>query len=152
MSEGRIFIKNLASWEVGFRRKLSMGDVVIAPNGKISIDKEEIINQVYDNNALIKGSFDEIGSHATIYIEDEATRKELEFDSEDGKRKQFILDDDTFKKMFELKTLKTFKEHLTNEVLTQSEKFRLVDYIRKAKVNDYDKIRAVEEYVGIKMG
>ena len=151
MPEGRIVLKNLAPWEVCFPRKLSMGDVVIAPNGKMSIDKEEVMNQVYANNKLIKGSFDEIGSHATIYIEDAATRKELEFDSEDEKRTQFILDDKAFAKMFELKTLKTFKEHLYAEVLTQSEKFRLVEYIRKAKVNDYDKIRAIEDYVGIKI-
>lgn len=151
MPEGRIVLKNLAPWEVCFPRKLSIGDVVIAANGKMSIDKEEVLNQVYADNKLIKGSFDDIGSHATIYIEDDATRKELEFDSEDGKRTQFILDDKAFAKMFELKTLKTFKEHLYAEVLTQSEKFRLVEYIRKAKVNDYDKIRAIEDYVGIKI-
>ena len=128
MPEGRIVLKNLAPWEVCFPRKLSMGDVVIAANGKMSIDKEEVMNQVYANNKLIKGSFDDIGSHATIYIEDEATRLELEFDSEDGNRKQFILDDKAFAKMFEYKTLKTFKDHLYSEVLTQSEKFRMVEY------------------------
>lgn len=152
MADNRIMIRNLAPWEVAFRRILTTGDVVIPPFGKLSIDREEVMNQVYNGNNLIKGSFDEKGSHATIYIEDESTRVELEFDSKDGKEKQLILDDEWFEKLFALKQLATFKKKLSESILTHAEKFRIIEYIKKNKVNDYDKIKAVEEYTGAKVG
>lgn len=152
MANNLIIIRNLAPWEVAFRRILTQGDVVIPPFGKLSIDKEEVVNQSYANNSLINGGFDDRGSHATIYIDDKDTRVALHFESEDGKEPQLILDDEWFAKVFELKQIGTFKKRLTEHVLTHAEKFRIIEYIKKTKINDYDKIRAVEEYVGAKVG
>lgn len=152
MPNNLIPIRNLAPWEVSFRRILTQGDIVIPGFGKLSVDKEEVMNQVYNNNSLIKGGFDEKGSHATIYIEDKDTRVALQFESEDGKEKQLILDDDWFAKLFELKQLATFKKKLKENVLTHAEKFRIIEYINKNKVNDYEKIMAVQEHTGAKVG
>lgn len=151
MADNLIIIRNLAPWEVGFRRILTHGDVVIPPKGKLSISKEEILNQSYGNNNLINGSYDDKGSHATIYIEDKETRVALHFESEDGKETQLILDEPWFDKLFELKQFGTFEKRLKSNILTHAEKFRIIDYIKSHKINDYDKIKAVEEYCGVKI-
>ncbi len=146
----RIVCRNLAPWEVSFQRKNSIGDITIQPNAKVYIDEHEVKAQCYSNNTLFIGR-DGKGSHARIYIEDEAIRKELGFDSEDGKEKQNLLDEEKLKRIFEYKRQGDFERAIRESVVEHFEKFILIDYIKKANVNDYRKIRFVEEYVGTRI-
>lgn len=144
----RILCKNLAPWEVSFQRKTTLGDVVMPPNAKAFFDKEEIVSQVYGSNRLFVGT-DGTGSHAQIYIENDDLRKELNFDTEE--KKQAVLDEEKLKKIFEYKTQAAFERAIVEAVVVHYEKFRLIEYIKKAKINDYQKIRFCEDYVGTRI-
>ncbi len=151
--EQKVTVRSIASWTTGFRRIESTGDVTIPPKGDIRLSRSEIISQVQNGNRLFTG-IDDRGSHATLFIDDEATRKELDFDSvdEDGKVcKQTVLTTEAVKKMFSLKTMKTFEERLKELIVTKAEKSALVDIINKEKINDHEKIKAVELYTGYKV-
>lgn len=144
----RILCRNLAPWDVSFQRKNTLGDVVIPPNAKVFLEREEVMAQAYTNNRLFVGT-DGAGEHAQIYIEDEELRKELGFDTE-GK-KQALLDDEKLKKIFDYKTQNAFERAIHENVVVHYEKFRLIEYIKKMKVNDYQKIRFCEDYVGARI-
>ena len=53
--------------------------------------------------------------------------------------------------MFEFKTLATFEKKLKDAVVTRAEKFLIMDLIKKLKLNDYNKIRLVEDHTGRKL-
>ena len=87
-----------------------------------------------------------MGSHATIYIDDEATRKEIDFETD--AKKQNILTVESVKKLFEYKTIKTFEEKLKELIVTRAEKYAIIQIIKREKINDYEKVRIVENYTG----
>ena len=146
----KITVRNIAGWTVGFSRIETNGDVTIPPEGTVRLARSEIIAQAQNGNRLFNG-IDFRGGHATLYIEDEATRIELEYDSKSEKRTQQILTEDVVKKLFEYKTMKTFEEKLRETVVTRAEKYAIVRMIIRMKINDHDKIRAVENYTGYKI-
>ena len=148
--EKKVTFKNIAGWEVGFKRIEGDGDVTLPPNGTSRLSRSEIIAQVQSGNRLLSG-IDNRGSHATIYIDDEATREELDFDSKENNTKQVVLTSDAVKKLFEYKTMKSFEDNLRNLVVTRAEKYAIIQMIKKEKFNDFEKIRAVENYTGFKM-
>lgn len=150
--EEKILLKNIAGWDVGFSKKdgTFIGDITIPANGSIRLTRSEVIAQSQYGNKLING-IDNIGSHATVYIDDKDTRVELDFESEDGKLTQNFLSEDKVKKMFELKTLSTFEKHLKDNVVTRAEKYAFIKMIKKFKFNDFDKIRLSEQYTGFKV-
>lgn len=148
--EEKVTVRNIAGWTTGFRRIESVGDVTIPAEGTVRLSRSEIISQVQSGNRLFLG-IDERGSHATLFIDDKATRVELEFDSEDGSENQLVLTSDAVKKMFDYKTIKTFETKLHELVITRAEKFALIQMIKKEKINDYEKIRIVEDYTGYKV-
>lgn len=146
--EDKITVTSIAPWATGFRRILTVGDVSIAPNGTIRLSREEVLAQGQSNNKLITG-IDGAGSHATLYIEDEWTRKELGFDTDDTK--QNVINKKFVKEIFEKKTLPTFKKAIEENIVTRAEKFSLLSMIKSLKINDYDKIAFCEEYCGAKL-
>jgi len=146
----KVIVKNLCSWGVGFPRINSNGDVSIAKNGQISLIADEIIAQCYNNNKLFVGN-DGKGSHANIYIDDKELRVEVGFESKDNKETQNIIDEAKIKSLFELKTLSTFKKRFEETIVTDAEKALVIELIKKLKINDYDKIKYVEEYTGYKV-
>lgn len=146
----RVVCRNLAPWDVSFQRKTTLGDVIIPPNAKIFLDSHEILAQCYSDNRLFTGT-DGKGAHAQIYIDNAELRKELAFDSEDGKETQMLLDDDKLEKLFAYKQAASFEKAIRAAVVVHYERFKLIDYIKRAKVNDYQKIRFVEEYVGARI-
>lgn len=150
--EEKILLKNIAGWDVGFSKKdgTFIGDITIPANGSIRLTRSEVIAQSQYGNKLING-IDNIGSHATVYIDDKDTRVELDFESEDGKLTQNFLSEDKVKKMFELKTLSTFEKHLKDNVVTRAEKYAFIKMIKKFKFNDFDKIRLSEQHTGFKV-
>lgn len=146
----KVTVRNLAGWTVGFRRIETQGDVTIPKEGTVRLSRSEIIAQIQSGNRLFIG-IDDRGSHATLYIEDELTRLEVEFDSKEEKRTQLILNSDLVKKLFDYKTMKTFEEKLHEYVVTRAEKFAITQIIKKLKLNDHEKIRMIENYTGYKV-
>ena len=146
--EDKITITSIAPWATGFRRILTVGDVSIAPNGQIRLSREEVLAQGQSNNRLITG-IDGVGSHATLYIEDEWTRKELGFDTDD--KKQVVVDKKLVKEIFDKKTFSAFKKSIEENIVTRAEKFSLLNLIKALKINEYDKVAFCEEYCGAKL-
>lgn len=146
----KVTVRNLAGWTVGFRRIETQGDVTIPKEGTVRLSRIEIIAQIQSGNRLFIG-IDDRGSHATLYIEDEPTRLEVEFDSKEEKRTQLILNSDLVKKLFDYKTMKTFEDKLHEYVVTRAEKFAITQIIKKLKLNDHEKIRMIENYTGYKV-
>jgi hypothetical protein len=146
----KVTVRNIAGWDVGFARLSDMrGDVIVPANGSVRLSRNEIIMQTQNGNRLFLGT-DTIGSHATLYIEDEYTRVEVEFDSIDGKRKQDVLTDEKVRKMFEIKSDKSFEDSLSKNIVTRAEKFALIKIVEKLKFNDYSKMKLIEKYTGYK--
>lgn len=148
--EKKVTVRSIAPWATGFRRFDNTGDVMIPPKGTVRLSRNEIISQVQNGNTLLNGT-DSRGSHATLIVEDRPTRVEIDFESEDGKITQKVLTEDLVKKLFNYKTQKSFEENLKKFVVTRAEKYALVEMIEKLKLNDFNKIRAVEEYTGIRV-
>ena len=146
--EDKITVTSIAPWATGFRRILTVGDVSIAPNGTIRLSREEVLAQGQSNNKLLTG-IDGMGSHATLYIEDEWTRKELGFDTDD--KKQTVINKKLVKDMFDKKTLPAFKKAVEETIVTRAEKFSLLSIIKTLKINEYDKIAFCEEYCGARV-
>ena len=146
--DDKIVVTSIAPWATGFRRILTVGDVSIAPNGQIRLSREEVLAQGQSNNKLITG-IDGMGSHATLYIEDEWTRKELGFDTDESK--QVVVDKKLVKEIFDKKTLSAFKKAVEENIVTRAEKFSLLSVIKTLKINEYDKIAFCEEYCGAKV-
>lgn len=147
--DAKVTVRSIAGWDTGFARKDgSGGDVGLSPYGSARLTRNEIIIQVQNNNVLFSG-IDGKGSHATYYIEDEATRKEVDFDSEDGTRLQVFLTDEKITELFNnIKNLQEFEAKLKDTVVTRAEKHYVIQAISKLGINDYAKIRATEKYTG----
>lgn len=146
----KVTVRNIAGWIVGFARRDGYGgDISIVPNGSVRLSRGEIIAQVQSGNRLFTGT-DGKGSHATLFIEDAPTRIEVEFESEDGKIKQDIFSDEKIKALFAENLIK-FKTDFKAAICTRAEKYAVIETIKRLKINDFDKIRFVEEYTGYKM-
>jgi len=141
----KVTVRSIAPWTTGSTRKTSVGDITIPALGTVLLSREEIIAQGQNGNTLITGT-DGVGSHATWYIEDDYVRSELSFDVDD--KKQEFLTQDTIKKIFDLKTQKSFEENIKKKVVTRSEKFYLLHTIKTLKLNDYAKNAFCEDYCG----
>lgn len=146
----KVIVKNLAGWKVGFARIDGIGDVSISAEGNTRLSRYEIISQVQNGNKLFVG-IDGNGSHATLYIDDTPTRKEVGFDSEDGKEKQIVLTDEIVKQIFSLKTQNAFEKNFVKTIKTRAEKYAVIQAIKRLRINDYSKIRFAEEYTGYKV-
>lgn len=141
----KVTVRSIAPWTTGSSRKLTVGDITIPPMGTVLLTREEIIAQGQNGNTLLTG-IDGVGSHATWYIEDDYTRSELSFDVED--KKQEFLTQDNIKKIFDLKTKKSFEENIKKCVVTRAEKFYLLNTIKTLKLNDYERNAFCEDYCG----
>lgn len=145
--DAKVTVKNLAGWQVSFGRMDGSGDVTITPNGKQRLTRNEIQSQVNINNKLFTG-VDGRGSHATIYIDDEATRHFVGFEGEDFK--QNIFTDKLAKELFAL-PYDEFKNKLSEVVSTRAEKYAVIEAIKKLGINDYKKIVLTERHTGYKI-
>lgn len=144
----KIQIRNLCNWAVSFKRIDSIGDVLIPANTTMRISRGEVFSQAQSNNVLFTGT-DGIGSHARIYIDDRNTRVELDFESEDGKRTQNIISDDKIKEIFAIKTKTGFEKAIKENIVTKAEMSVIVNAVKKLKLNEYDKVKFIEEYTGM---
>lgn len=145
--EKKVTIISIAPWSTGFPHYTTSGSTNIVANGTTRLKREEVIAQIQANNRLF--GLDDIGSHATLYIDDEETRKYLGFD--EGNRKQNVISEDKIKEWFALKTFSTFKKKIEENVITRAEKQFLLKKIKDLKLNEYDKIKFCKEYCKFKL-
>ena len=146
----KVKLKNLTSWILTFKRINAVGDVVMPPNSIITLSEDEVMAQIYNGNKLFVGD-DGKGSHARIFIDNENLRINAEFESKNTGKTQEILTDKVLKEIFDEKTLTKFKETVKSKVKTQAEKLKVVEYAKKSKLNDHDKIEFLEKHTGFKL-
>jgi len=142
-------VKNLADWPISWEKLTSAGDEYIKANATIPIRNDEIETQVNNGNKLYTGT-DGLGSHARIYIDNPDMREYLGFDNKEEGRVQFILDDEKCQQILDYKTFATFKKHLKEDVVTNQEKAKIINYARKVKLNDFEKIKELESHCEMK--
>lgn len=142
-TNGKVKLVNLAPWPVSFGRKLHEGSVRIPANGIVPMEREEVEAQLYDNNVLMLGT-DGHGAHAHIFIDDKAIREQFEIPDD-----QLVMTDDVLDKLFAYKTQAAFEKNVSEYVVRNYEAHRIVDYIKRKKVNDFAKVRFVESFTGI---
>lgn len=143
----KVTVRSIAPWTTGAQRVTTQGDITIPAKGTVLLSREEIISQAQNGNRLLNGT-DELGSHATWYVEDDFTRNELSFEM-DGKKQTFLFEDE-ITRIFGLKTQKAFEENIKKAVVTRAEKAFLIDCIKTLKLNDYEKIAFCIDYTGMK--
>ncbi len=142
-------VKNLCDWNISWERYSMEGDEFIKSGQTVYIPNMEIETQVQNNNLFFVGTGN--GDHARVYIENVEMREHLGFDNKEEKRTQLILNDEKCKEFFEYKTISTFKKHITENVITNQEKSKIVNYAKKTKVNNHEQIRFLETYTGLKI-
>ena len=147
--DDKITIISIAPWTTGFKRITSLGEVQIQPKGRVgNLTREEVIAQAQNGNKLFTG-VDGNGSHATLYIEDEWTRKEIGFDTESSE--QLIINKQTVSDLFSIKSFPAFQKAVEAQIVTRAEKFYLIDMIKTLKINQYDRISFCEKHCGVKI-
>lgn len=147
--EKKVTVRSIADWDTGFKRIESIGDVQIPANGSVRLSASEIVAQVQNGNTLFRGN-DGCGSHATLYIDDKATRIEADFETEDTTQK--FITNELVKQLFSEKLREEFEKGLRDLVVTRAERYTIINIIRKEKLfNDYEKVRAVEDYTGLRV-
>jgi len=147
----QVTLRSIAAWDTGFARKVDgIGDVIIPPKGSTRLKRSEVIAQVQMGNKLIGGANLD-GNHATLIIEDAPTRIELNFESADGSVKQKVFSDELMKELFALKTDKSFQNRVRADIVTRAEKCAAIEAVTRLKLNDFNKIRFLEEYTGFKV-
>lgn len=143
-TNSRVRLINLAPWPVYFPRINTLGDVSIQQNGSYMIDREELLAQCYNNNRLIMGT-DGRGAHATVIIMDEAVKAEF-----DIPENQEVLTDEVLDKLFAYKRQADFEKAITAKIVRDYEAHRVISYISRKKVNDFNKVRFVEGLTGLR--
>lgn len=146
----KVTVRNIANWPVTFARIDGIGDIIIPPNATARLTRNEIISQAQTGNRLFVGA-DGLGSHATLIVEDAPTKVELGFESEDGKTTQNVFTDAKVKELFALKTKAAFEKRLVSDIVTRAEKKALIEAAKRMKLNDFEKVRAIEAHTGFKM-
>lgn len=142
-------VLNLCDWPISWEKINSTGDEYLKANTAIYISNAEIEIQVQNGNKFFTGT-DGIGSHARVYIQNPELREYLGFDDKTENRNQFILDEEKCKQILEYKTFSTFKKHVEESIVTNQEKAKIMNYARKNKLNEFDKVQFLENHCEMK--
>lgn len=145
----KVTVRSISNSFIGFQRVAdgAIGDISIPKRGTARLTRNEIIAQVQNNNVLFTG-IDGKGSHASLIIEDTPTRIEVDFENEDGSIKQVIFSNDLVKELFKINNQSAFERSVKDAIRTKDEKSAIIEAIRELKLNDYSKIRFIENYTG----
>lgn len=141
----KVTVRNLAGWDVTFSKLHDgSGDVIIVAKGQTRLSRNEINAQIDNSNKLFTGT-DGQGSHATIVIEDAATRKWVGFETED--KPQSVFSDQMVLDMFKLNQ-SDYEKAVHRNIQTRAEKYAFMEAIKKLKLNDYSKMIFASKYAG----
>lgn len=143
----RSSIKNLCPWTVSFTLPISNANILLGANKKTSVNNAELVSLIENGNPMFVGTGE--GNHARVYVENAELRQYVGYDDEESKKKQFVLNDEECERILAYKTFSTFKKHIEDDVIANHEKAKIIEYARKIKLNDYEKIRFLEEHTGI---
>lgn len=144
----KVKVHSIANWDTSFRRTNGIGAVSFSPDATMLVERFEIANQVQNGNVAFVG-IDGRGSHATWYIEDKRTREEFGFEEEG--RKQLVLTEDDVRELFNIKNFNAFELRVKELIVSRAEKSAILRMVKKLELNDYAKIRFLEDYTGKKM-
>lgn len=142
-------VTNLCPWAVTFILPNSGGEVRIEGNKSTTINNGELVTMKDNNSVMLCGTGD--GNHARLYVDNPEFREYVGFDNQEEKLKQFILIPEECEKICALKTDSSFKKRVEEKVVSEHEKAIFMNYCKKTKFNDYNKIVFLEEYTGLKM-
>ena len=146
----KVTVRSISTWPITFPRRADGAGtnvgVSIPPLGATRISRNEIIMQIQSGNKLL-GGIDGQGNHASLIIEDNSTRVEVGFESEDGTHKAFVLTNDIVKELFDIRSQQEFENKVKDSIITRDEKDYIIQAIRDLGLNDYNKIRYIEKYV-----
>lgn len=141
-------IINLCSWTVSFTLPNSKAEILLESGKSTTINNAELVTLADNQDIMFYGT--DNGNHARIYVDNKDFREYVGFDNIEEKRTQFILNDDEFQKIFDLKTDSAFEKNIKEKVVMNHEKHNIIEYAKKNKINDYNRIKFLEEYTGIK--
>lgn len=139
---------NLCPWAISFTLPNSGGEIFLEANNSTTINNSELVTLADNQNVMFCGTGD--GNHARVYVDNSEYRKYVGFDDAEGKKVQFVLTTAECAKILELKTDSAFQKNIRDKILLQHEKEIFINYCRKNKLNDYNRILFLEEYTGIK--
>lgn len=139
---------NLCSWAVSFTLPNSKAEILLDGGKSTIINNSELVTLADNQDIMFYGTKD--GNHARIYVDNKDFREYVGFDNAEEKRTQFILTDEEFQKIFDLKTDTAFEKNVKEKVVMSHEKQNIVIYAKKNKINDYNRIKFLEGYTGIK--
>lgn len=146
--DAKVTVRNLAGWDVTFvKLHDGSGDVIIVANGQTRLSRNEINAQVDNGNKLFTG-IDGQGSHATVIIDDAATRRWVGFDGEN--KAQNVFNNQMVLDMFNLKQ-SDYEDAVRANIRTRAEKYAFIEAIKKLKLNDYSKMVFASNYAGYKL-
>ena len=134
----KVNITNLAPWPVYFKRLLNAGTISVSAGSTMALERDEITQQLYNKNEMFVG-VDGRGAHARIFILDKELRDQ--FDIPDD---QTVPTDEYLDKVFAYKTQTSFEKNIADFMKYPHEVYRILDYIKRKGVNDYAKIRYIE--------
>jgi hypothetical protein len=144
----RSMVKNHCPWTISFTLPISGASQLLGAYKKTSVNNQELVTLCENSNVMFAGTGN--GNHARVQIESDDVLKFVGWSSEDGKEKPFILTDEECQKILDYKTISTFKKHVEEKIICNHEKAKIIDFARKMKLNDYDKIVILEEITSIK--
>lgn len=139
---------NLCNWGIAFTLPNSKGEILLEAKQSTTINNAELVTLADNQDVMFYGT--DRGNHARVFVDNDEYRKSVGFDDDENKHKQFVLNGDECKKIFDLKTQPAFEKNVKSKVVMTHEKDIIMNYARKNKVNDYDKIEFLEEYTGLK--
>lgn len=141
-------IINLCPWAVSFTLPNSKAEVMLDAGKSTTVNNEELVTLAENQDVMFYGIGN--GDHARIYVDNKEFREYVGFDNAESKKNQYILNDEEFQKLFDLKQEAAFERNVKEKVVLNHEKHNIIEYARKTKVNDFSKIRFLEEYTGVK--
>ena len=141
-------VVNLCPWTVSFKLPNSNGEILLGANKSTTINNEELVTLADNQSVMFCGTGN--GNHARIFVDNPEYREYVGFDNAEIKQFQFVLTADECKKIVELKTDSTFEKHVKEKIVLHHEKEIFMNYCRKNKFNDHNRILFLEEYTGIK--
>lgn len=146
----KVTVRSIANWQTTFARIDNGAGVIITARGTFTLPRNEIIAQCNNGNHLFLGT-DNLGSHATLIIDDDPTRIELGFISEDGTKEQLVFSDELLKETFKIQNQAAFEQAFRENFVTRAEHFSAIEAISRLGLNDYKKIRFIEKYTGFEI-
>ena len=139
---------NLCPWAISFTLPNSKAEVMLDAHKSTTINNGELVTLADNQDVMFYGT--ENGDHARVYVDNKEFREYVGFDNLETKKTQYILNDDEFHKLFDLKQEAAFERNVKDKVIMNHEKHNIVEYAKKTKVNDFTRIKFLEEYTGLK--